>query len=77
MSTATTFVREYVPQIRKPVPRTPRVSVPLPEERVFGRETASGLEEEDRQAFAAVSWILFAIVSTGCLLMAGAVLWVI
>lgn len=34
------------------------------------------LDPEDSAAFSAVSWILAAIVSGGCLLMAAAVVWV-
>jgi len=43
------------------------------DERCFGEEAARQFRQDDSQAFAAVSWILFAIVLSGCLLMLGTV----
>lgn len=58
-----------------------RPSNPLPavdrelliDERLFGAEQAQWLRHEDQTALTTVSYILFAIVSAGCLLMLGSV----
>ncbi len=44
---------------------------------IFGKTVSRQLDHDDHEAFATVSWILVAIVSSGCLLMAGAVLWIV
>jgi hypothetical protein len=46
---------------------------PLVDERLFGDEAAQALRAEDQFALTAVSCILFAIVTAGCLLMVGTV----
>ncbi len=46
------------------------------DEQLFGVEAATRYRAEDSEAFTAVSWILFAIVMSGCLLMLGTVLFV-
>lgn len=46
------------------------------DEELFGVETATRYRADDSEAFTAVSWILFAIVMSGCLLMLGTVLFV-
>jgi len=43
---------------------------------LFGVEAATRYRADDAEAFTAVSWILFAIVMGGCLLMLGTVLFV-
>jgi len=43
------------------------------DEQLFGKEVAQSHRADDSHAFAIVSWILFAIVLSGCLLMLGTV----
>jgi hypothetical protein len=67
----------YLPQA-EPIVRQPESApqlklAPQVDERLFGDEAAHALRAEDQFALTAVSSILFAIVTAGCLLMVGTV----
>lgn len=56
--------------VQKPEPPAAEM---LADERLFGAAEAQMLRQEDQRALTMVSWILFSIVTAGCLLMLGSV----
>lgn len=54
-------------------PRPEVAAEALVDERLFGAAEAAVLRHEDQTALTTVSWILFSIVTAGCLLMLGSV----